>query len=387
MTNVYIGVVVFVLVIGASLGILSRTENSALETVKSELEDTVEAVSTLATTSPSSLTADIIFALDVPKKENVPQDALSTPPRSISADTVPVPADFTFKPEWRDTVVNLICANNYGESMTSGSGVMVDPRGVILTNAHVATSFLFGDWPSPSLFNCSVRVGSPAYPAYRAVLLYIPDEYVRDTVAQLYKPDDSAYIYGENDYALLLISGRTNPSASLPASFASLPLSTGSISPSGAFQYMLGYPAGFLGGQTVLRDLYMISSPVAVQETRMIGGGAGVDTMVFNGSIAGQHGSSGGAVIGHEGTLTGIPTFMDGEAGPTTDDNVLNAISINYINRDLKQDTGFTLNEFLARSDLKAIADEFIKQHGDEYRHLYTDSWKKHQQILIPGAQ
>ncbi len=309
-----------------------------------------------------------------------------TPATQISTSTT----RFAFDSSWRDAIVNLTCFNRYGEiteSTSSGSGVIIDKRGVILTNAHVAADFLFADWPKPSLLNCSVRIGSPAHPMYRATILYMPDEWARDYYDILYKPDDSGYVYGKDDYALMLITERTALGEPLPSSFPFLKTSGNKSLGIGSLTYMVAYPAGFLGGEVMQRDLYMISSPAVVDHLGSITKTSKIsDILSYKGVVAGQHGSSGGAVIGDPGVLVGIPTFFDRGAGKTTDDNVLNAITITYVSDDLKIDTGFTLEEFLARGDFSAISKKYMEEIGSKYQRAYADALRKNQDILIPGV-
>jgi hypothetical protein len=47
----------------------------------------------------------------------------------------------------RGAIVNIICIQGGGLRGSSGSGVIVDPRGIILTVAHVGQNFLLRDYP------------------------------------------------------------------------------------------------------------------------------------------------------------------------------------------------------------------------------------------------
>ena len=180
-----------------------------------------------------------------------------------SAPAEKSPAVVPFKAEWASAIVNLYCKDKiYGMFASSGTGVVIDPRGIILTNAHVAEDFLFDDssaarlsYPSSlglplNSYICTVRIGSPAYPRYRAQLLYIPGEWIREGVRRLYFPPakNEDYVYGVKDYALLVITEPINQKESLPRSFPYLPFSVGAMSPSiGSIFYLMGYPARFLG--------------------------------------------------------------------------------------------------------------------------------------------
>lgn len=335
-----------------------------------------------------------------PEQKKIPDAATApkTPEPTVAAPSGP----FAFNPAWAEAVVNLYCSYRHsqtGEDIITGSGVIIDPRGIILTNAHVGTDFLFAEWPSPSLYNCLVRAGSPAEGRYRAVLLYIPDAWVVNDVAEvrkgnIHKPyDDKDFPLGTKDYALLYI---TAPSTSdsyaiLPSSFPFLAFYTGSIAPSGSPMYMIGYPGSFLGSIAVMRYLHRIASPTVVDSVRSIKGSSTLDILAFQGIYAGQRGTSGGAVVQRGGELAAVPTFFDKKGewedpqGATTADNILNAITVEYISRDLKADTGYSLQEFIARDSPEEISKAFLNNEGQRYRNMYVDAWKSIK-IPVPGT-
>lgn len=292
---------------------------------------------------------------------------------------------FDFDPAWRDAVVNILCTSRYGgiNDILSGSGIIVDPRGVILTNAHVAHAFVFSQWPDPSLYQCSIRVGSPASPRYKAALLYIPDVWMQENIEGSFKAEDKT-VYGEHDYALLLITGPTSDTVQMPASFPSLPLHLAGALPPKSPVYLSGYPAENLGGEAVQRGLYQVSSPSMVGEMRTIPGHSTPDLITFDGNIAAQHGSSGGAVLTRGGALAGLITFLDKDYGRTTAERVLNAITTEYISRDMQEGLGVTLAKFLATQDLDGTSHNFMSVRGKIYQDAYAALWKS-KGFAIPG--
>lgn len=339
-------------------------------------------------------TTTAVAPVEVPKPKVVKaEESTKEPQRTTSvAAVIPVPdSPFEFNPAWRDAVVNLYCFWGYGHgSVSSGSGVIIDPRGIILTNAHVATDFLYYDTPKPSLVECWVRTGSPSEPKYRAKLLYIPAEFVTDTLTGVgeYTSDEN-YSYGKNDYALLVITKTANPNATLPASFPYLPLDTAPIPNLGSHTFMVGYAGSFLGQILVMKGLNLLSTSVVVDSIGSIKGSITSDTLVFKGSVVGQHGSSGGAVIRSGGKLTAIPSYFIEEAS-TTGDSTSAAITIEYINRDLKTDTGFSLQEFIDRDTPQALSETFLKEKAPIYHKQYVDACEKLASqgayCLIPGG-
>jgi hypothetical protein len=89
--------------------------------------------------------------------------------------TVTIASD-ALNAQTRSALVNILCSvgASGGVHPISGSGVFVDNRGVILTNAHIGQYFLLKDYPVQNNVDCVIRTGGPAQPHYRAKLLYLP---------------------------------------------------------------------------------------------------------------------------------------------------------------------------------------------------------------------
>lgn len=267
-----------------------------------------------------------------------------------------VPLPFTeVNVRTRAALVNILCTTKYGGSLNpiSASGVIVDPRGVIVTNAHVAQYFLLRDYPTPRNIECVVRVGSPAEPRYTAELLLVSPQWVYDNAAMIVAPDPTGT--GENDYAFLRITGTTNPEGTLPSSFPSVaPDSTERAISTGDQALTAGYPAGFLGGISIQRELYANSSVTPVGEIFTFD--SFVDLFSIGGSVVAQKGASGGAVVDMRGRLVGIiVTSTDSE---TTGGRDLRAITLAHVDRSLARHSGTTFAELLS-GDLAAKAAAF----------------------------
>ena len=149
-------------------------------------------------------------------------------------------------------MVNIFCLSKRGVLVApiSGSGIIIDERVFILTNAHVAQYLLLKDFLIPGYIECFIRVGSPAQPRYKAEILTISSFWIEDNAKSLLEPNTPST--GENDYALLYITERTDPNALLPDSFPALtpfPVNTGATN--GDSILVASYPAGFLGGVTI----------------------------------------------------------------------------------------------------------------------------------------
>ena len=122
--------------------------------------------------------------------------------------------------ELRQSLVNILCTTRGGGYFRpiSGSGLFISAQGVILTNAHVAQFFLLKDYIVKNNVDCIIRTGSPASAAYRAELLYLPPAWITANASQL--KDEEAVGTGEDDYAFLIVTGRTDASPSQRASRA-----------------------------------------------------------------------------------------------------------------------------------------------------------------------
>jgi hypothetical protein len=229
---------------------------------------------------------------------------------------------------------------------------MVDSRGVILTNAHVAQFFLLRDYYRPNNIDCVVRTGSPAINTYRAELIYLPMQWITDNASQINSSEATGT--GENDFAFLRITGPYNPAKTLPDSIPYLAMS--SASPDvGDHMLLAAYPAGFLSGELITTQLYASSAFAYVTQLFTFDANT-VDLFSVGGTIASQSGSSGGAVLRGDGSLAGIisTAILTG----ATSQRDLRAISIGYIDRALvAQDQGGVTT--LLSGDIAAKAADF----------------------------
>lgn len=253
----------------------------------------------------------------------------------------------------RAAVVNILCTTTGAGSLNpiSASGVVIDQRGIVLTNAHVGQYFLLKNYPSPDSINCTIRTGSPAYPAYKVSLLFLPPSWVAKNAQKI--DDDRPTGNGEHDWALLRITETVSGDA--PPLLPSLPLVAGSPS-SGDAVLLAGYPAGFLGGATILRDLYAVSANAAIGNVYTYQANT-IDLFSLGGTVVAQQGSSGGAVATLNTSsvsrvaLTGL--IVTSSDAPDTGSRDLRALSTEYIIRDFASERGISLSDYLAR-DLEA---------------------------------
>ena len=300
-----------------------------------------------ATTTEALATASSTPVLQPPAKK-IPSPSKTESAKTPTPATKPAPAAPALSPSAlndlvRGSIVNVLCMTKGGGALNSisASGVMVDPRGVILTNSHVAQYFLLKDYPSRDFVTCTIRTGSPAQSKYTAELLFVSPSWIADNAEKikLQKPTGN----GEHDYALLRITGVVGPDISLPTAFASLPVS---IAPPFDGEDMLaaGYPAGFLGGIAVQKDLYATSAVTHVGDLFTFDKDT-VDLFSIGSSIVAQQGASGGAVADGNGTLMGI--IVTTSDAPDTGGRDLRAISTAYIVRDFQKESGTSIAAYL----------------------------------------
>ena len=246
----------------------------------------------------------------------------------------------------RRVLVNILCMPRGGGSLypISGSGVIIDGRGVILTNAHVAQYVLLSESPDIDL-KCTVRTGSPATAQWTAEVLYMSPLWVQNHASEINTAHPTGT--GEHDYALLRITGSVSGIA-LPSSFPSLAFDTrDAIGFQGDQVLGASYPAEFLGGMAAENDLYAVSSVSSIDRLLTFASTT-VDAISIGSVIEAQSGSSGGAVVNAWGRLIGIiSTTSD---APTTSGRELRAITLSYIDRDMRQQLGFGLSGYLSGS-------------------------------------
>ena len=289
---------------------------------------------------------------------NIPPQE-STPPQTTTIQQTPTPQTATIpfneiNTSARKALVNILCTTKSGGLLNpiSGSGIIIDPKGIILTNAHVAQYFLLKDYYVPDYITCIIRIGSPAKPAYTAKPLYISESWIYENAEDITAQEPLGT--GQYDYALIGITGTisgepiTNP----------IPYVDISVTPNlevGAPIFIGGYPAGFAGGITVQKDLN-ITSTLGVIDDVFTFIEQTIDLITVKGSIVSQHGVSGGAVIDNKGDLIAI--VVTSTTDTNTSDRVLGAITADYIKRDFKIQTGTSLDTFL-QYDVLGTAESF----------------------------
>jgi S1-C subfamily serine protease len=287
---------------------------------------------------------------DIPQEisesfESIPQTA------ALSDAVLP-----TLDPALADALVNIVCTHKDGDAVhiSSGSGVVIDPKGVILTNAHVVQSLLFDETHEPT---CAVRTGNPGRNSYEAHILYMSQKWIDANKKELAHP--SLVGTGEYDYALLYITPRAGYNT--PASYPFISFSTEIPTD---VRDMRVIAAGYPSEEGVLEhsaNILLNQHMETVSITKLFTyGESGIDVIGLSSSTIGHYGVSGGPVVTDTGILLGIIVTKGNSEkdGPGS----LRALTLSYINTMLLSETGHTLSENI-EGDIQKKAAQFKAAH------------------------
>ncbi|HUY62248.1 MAG TPA: trypsin-like peptidase domain-containing protein [Candidatus Paceibacterota bacterium] len=342
----FLGIVI-ALALGAVLAILFGNDLSTPAPIPAP---EVSGVTVVTATSAPARPATMTRTSPAPAAASKP--AASAPAQLTAAASGPTQAEINAglsdaATALRSALVNILCYSPAGSGLhsISGSGVIVDPKGIILTNAHVAQYFLLADRG----VSCTVRTGSPAKDAYDASLIYLPPTWVHENANVLTETAPSGT--GEHDYALLGITDSATD-APLPATFPSASL--GIAPPPVGTPVVIGsYGAQFLQSSQVESSLFPTIVFGSVKGVFTFAADT-VDVLALGGSAAAQEGSSGGGVADAHGTLVG--TITTSTVTGSTATRELDAITASYVRADYATENGAPLDLLLAEPTAVSIA-------------------------------
>lgn len=262
----------------------------------------------------------------------------------------------------RAALVNIFCTPRGGSlAPISGSGVVIDPRGIILTNSHVAQYVLLSESAQVNLV-CMIRTGTPASASFTPVILAMPSAWVASHAKEILtsRPQGT----GEHDWALLLATPLQSSPSPLPSALPYLmPDTRPVIGFVGDPVLAAGYPAEFVGGSTAQTGLYPVSSVSSIEQLLTFSTST-VDLFSIGSVIEAQGGSSGGPVVNQWDRLIGIITTTS--EGTTTAQRDLRALTMDYIDRDMRDQLGYGLKE-LPNKDIAALRRDFLTNYSESF--------------------
>jgi len=318
-----------------------------------------ETIAIVRPSLPALTTKEPATPLPEPESTSKKTEVASVPTATVQKTVAPTPppppqptqADFDVTANvLRAALINILCISHDPRiHSTSGSGVIVDPRGVIITNAHIAQYFLLAEDPSLQV-TCTIRTGGPAKPSYRARLMFISPSWVNTNVGVLSKTHPTGN--GEGDFAFLAIT-ESITSTPLPTTYPFIPLAKGEADADEPI--VIGsYAAQFLTANEVQSALYptivfgTVKAIFTFTERT-------IDVVALGGSAAAQEGSSGGGIARAPGSLAGVITTSTIEGNTSTRN--LSGITASYIRRNYTAETGSTLEDLFAKSPSEAVND------------------------------
>lgn len=292
-----------------------------------------------STKETTSTTTKIETSTEQNENENISNDSsLAGKQKAIDVNKI--------NERTRSVVINILCTTKSGGDFNpiSGSGVVVDPRGVILTNAHVAQYLLLRDYGTKNFISCIGRTGSPASPSYNLDLLYLPKSWIENNFKNIALENPLGT--GEDDYALLYVTGPVD-GKTLPTTFDFIDIDESDQIALGMPILTAGYPAGFLGGITIQTNLYLTSSVSEIKKLYYFKDNTSIDLFSLGGNILAQKGASGGAAVNElNEKLLGIITTTT--AANNTGERDLMAITMAHINKSLQKHEGIDLKTKLS---------------------------------------
>lgn len=284
-----------------------------------------------------------------PVTETRPEPKVTTAPIQTPAPT-PTPApDNSVISSIENVSVNILCLRQVGNriSLTNGSGVLISDKGVVLTNSHVAQYFLLKD----AGYECSIRRENIPLYGFTAKPLYISENWIENNSKQITNTTPTGT--GKYDYALLYITGSTNPVIPLP-SFPSLKINTTSkFLDKGDTITVAGYPGKITYSLEVAKNAELLSDKVSIKDIFTLGNNT-VDVVATSDTNVAQRGSSGGGAFKNN-ELGGI--IVSTNQGSSASKFVVNILTLDYINREIKNETGKSLSSFLSGDLMKQVTD------------------------------
>lgn len=258
-------------------------------------------------------------------------------------------------------LANLLCSIKKGINIftITGSGVFIDAKGVLMTNAHIAQYFMVQNSSKKEFIDCKVLIGNSTISKFQARVFFIPSVWFETNYKEIdnFNPIGT----GENDYALLLVTNSINgdPFPNI-FSFFETNFNSNDIKKGEKFLFA-AYPTS--KNIISFNDLHFVSAVSAINEIYSFDN-LSPDIFWAEGGTLAERGSSGGAVIDKNGKLTGV--IVGTTETPLIIDRQFRALSMSYIEKNFKKETGFELDNYL-KKDLKNTLKIFEENEGSKF--------------------
>lgn len=256
-------------------------------------------------------------------KTPTPRPALpQTPAPTVKEAREPALSDQEIYSRFSKAVIQIYCSTP--QELFAASGVVVNERGLVLTNAHVAEIV-----KKAGESNCQARHGNPA--ASFAKLKLIFEAGVALKIADTQVP--------QRDIAFLQLFDSKD-------SFGVAEINTADAAEDETV-LTLGYPSEFLQGINTESNSNLVFSTLKVDGFVDIDGDkTTAEGYIFRGGLALQQGSSGTALINRSGKIVGI-IFATTKA-ETTQDREGVGLTVSYIDKIMRLETGLGLSQFIS---------------------------------------
>jgi hypothetical protein len=123
-----------------------------------------------------------------------------------------------------------------------------------------------------------------------------------------------------------------------------------------------------LGGISVLQGLYQTSAITSISNIYTFATNT-IDLISVGGTVVSQKGSSGGAVVDETNSLIGV--ISTSGSSDTTSQRDLRAVTLAYIERDLKRKTGSGIETLVKNAD--SVSEVFLQNIAPSLEKILTD--------------
>ena len=246
---------------------------------------------------------------------------IALPTLAPTASGTPKIADQEFYDRFSTAVIQIFCRTE--QSIFSASGIIVNERGLVLTNVHVVEII-----KKAGEANCVARHGNPADTFSKIQIIYEADAATKIPGTEVPK----------QDFAFLKLIDPTAPFTSAPIDLT--------VVERGTTVFTLGYPSEFLQSIAASSNSSLVFSTLRIDDYGDIDGNLETaEAYISHGGIVLQQGSSGTALFARSGKVVGI--IFATTKGATTADREGIALMTSYIDSILRLGTGQGLMDFI----------------------------------------